>query len=221
LPTHDDYKDSSQHIYCYEDSNKQEFEWDGVATCSASSQRMKIHKGHLIAARYGHTHGNPDATFTYTNAVPQEGPFNSGKWRSSEATVTNMAVSCQTNAAARPVKVYVVVGVIPSTFLGKPRFFGSPGFGEFQGASKLSSSNKEFRISFPEIMWTAACCVANDGSVQEKLAFWRRNYPKKDIVNSFTSTLQMFSDMQNEIRQIWGKSFTIPTIFPAVNGCNL
>ena len=179
----------------------------------------------MIAARYGHTRGNPDATFTYTNAVPQEGGFNSGKWRSHEASVTAMAAKCQVGAVAKSQNayVYVVVGVIPSTFLGKPRFFGSAGFGEYQGFSKIRSKNtKEYRVSFPEYMWTAACCVHTDGTVHDKLAFWRRNWKDKtDPVNEHTTVSSMWVAMNTEMLTKWGKTFTtIPTIFPGKPACN-
>ena len=45
-----------------------------------------IHKEHLIAARYGRgIQARVDATFTYTNVVPQFGKFNSGMWNANEA----------------------------------------------------------------------------------------------------------------------------------------
>ena len=223
MATDDDYKGSSKHLYCFEDTGK-EFEWDGVTACSTKSPTaMPIHKGHLIAARYGKARGNIDATFTYTNAVPQVGGYNSGKWRVHEAKVSRMAADCQKNAPKGiKIQVFIVVGVVPSTFLGKPRFFGAAGFGGFQGFSKLTGQTTlEYRISFPEIMWTAACCVHSDGTVHERLAFWRRNWPdRSDPVSVFSSALPMLMDMQVQIKSIWGKAFVIPTVFPGKAGCD-
>ena len=73
----------------------------------------------MIAARYGDFHGNKAVTFTYTNAVPQEGSFNSGKWKMGEGKMYTMARTCETAAQAKSKNThaitYVVVGVVPST----------------------------------------------------------------------------------------------------------
>ena len=64
------------------------------------------------------------------------------------------------------VRMYIVVGVIPSTFRNaRPRFFGESGFSDYQGRSartdtyKRNSGGKEYRINVPRYMWTAACCT--------------------------------------------------------------
>ena len=69
----------------------------------------------MIAASYGFSHGGQpsvDNTFTYTNAVPQIGSFNSGKWMGAEKTVVAAAKDCECKASAKGEigRVYVVVG---------------------------------------------------------------------------------------------------------------
>ena len=69
----------------------------------------------MIAASYGQSHGGQrsvDNTFTFTNAVPQIGPFNSGKWMAAEKTVVAAAKDCECKASAKGEegRLYVVVG---------------------------------------------------------------------------------------------------------------
>ncbi len=221
LAKNGDYTGSLSHKCCYEDRARNEFEWDG-SPCTTTT-KFKIHKGHMIAASYGEYHGNKDATFTYTNAVPQEGGFNSGKWRAAEAGMINMHDKCQDTAEGKSedAKTYIVVGVVPSTFLGKPRFFGSAGFGNFQGISRKNGP-KDFRISIPEIMWTAGCCVHTDGTIGNKFAFWRRNrYDRNDPVKTYSSATSMFAAISTEVSNTWaGITFNAPTVFPGMPGCN-
>ncbi|XP_028414851.1 uncharacterized protein LOC114537934 [Dendronephthya gigantea] len=221
LATNRDYIGSSKHIYCYEDERGTLWNWDGTGPCNkGSAPTMAIHKGHLIAARYGKTHGTQDAidaTFSFTNAVPQEGSFNSNQWRIAEGKLIEQAKKCQENAQLRKVdaKMYVVVGVIPSSFLGKPKFFGSAGFGSYQGEAG------NYRISFPEIMWTAACCIHTDGSFGDKFGFWRRNNPSSAVVNEAPSPTEMFKAIRQEISKTWpGINFNLLNVFPSFPACN-
>ena len=69
----------------------------------------------MIAASYGQSHGGQrsvDNTFTFTNAVPQIGPFNSGKWMAAEKKVVAAAKDCECKASAKGEegRLYVVVG---------------------------------------------------------------------------------------------------------------
>lgn len=201
--------------------------WNGLGLCSNQSPKVPIHKGHLIAASYGKTYGTQsaiDATFVYTNAVPQVGRFNSVEWRIAEADyVIERAKQCQNDAQKRDKtingKTYVVVGVIPSSFLGQPRFFGSAGFGNFQGAAKGRAGN--YRISFPEIMWTAGCCIHTDGRFGGSFGFWRRNDLTKTAVESAQSPSDMFKAIQQKISTTWqGIILNPPNVFPSAPACN-
>ena len=173
-----------------------------------------IHRGHLIAARYGR--GIParvEATFTYTNVVPQFGKFNSGKWNSNEADLLLWGQNyCAkyNGKATKNAKMYIIVGAIPSTFppgSGRPRYFGSASFSAF-----ITSS---YRVNVPSKLWTAACCIFqfqdNDGSWKDgtkHTAFWRDNNPGKEQCDKAANINQLFDQYQKTIN-----------LFPAHPGC--
>ena len=136
---------------------------------AAHAINTPVHKGHLIAARYGA--GNTDrvkATFTYSNAVPQFGKFNSGAWNEAEGDrVVGWARQNCAQHGGQPsqnARVYIVVGAIPSTYQGSnQRFFGEWGFSDYQSWSLLpktygaKTGKKEYRVNVPRYMWTAVC----------------------------------------------------------------
>ena len=186
-------------------------EWDGTKSCTGATV-IEMHKGHMIAAAYGQGHGGAPgvrATFTYTNAVPQMGSFNSGAWKEGEKKVIEFAKLCDKNAIANKKTglTYVVVGVVPSHYLGKPKYFGAPGFSEIQDATHS--------IVFPEIMWTAACCVQSDDTVTGTMAFYGRNIPKKGIpVVEAKNASTMFTQIKQLIYKEWKVTFVPPKVFP-------
>jgi hypothetical protein len=191
LPEDADYKRSTQNIHCYEDNNVQELNWDGKNPCLKVS--AAIHKGHMVASNFGRggaaiPTASSAATFTYTNAVPQMGVFNSCPWKTAEGTLVKWAAECQQNAkAGLEARIYIVIGVVPTSFSRQAGaiYFGSAGFGSFQGPSKFTTGTrkgKSYRILVPEIMWTAACCMFTDGSVHDTFGYWRENEPSKDVV---------------------------------------
>ena len=193
-------------------------EWDGTTPCRSTS--TTIHKGHLIAARYGQGAGGQpgvDATFTYTNAVPQIGlTFNSGPWMHAEGRLVALAQKHQCAARTgfgKDVNVHVVVGVVPSTFLDKPRFFGRSGF-------KDEQEDTTYRLAFPEIMWTAACFIRTDGVFIETFSFWGLNTIGTPVVTDHKKISDMFMDIQTKITTEWpGVSFTAPNVFPGEASC--
>ena len=127
-----DYFGSSNVEVCYDTQlgdRKVEFQWynslnpgktlpSRTPACDLFNgvKKTAIHRGHLIAASYGR--GDPkriSATFTYTNVVPQFGPFNSGPWCSSEQRIQwwgrNYCTS-HNKKATKNVNVYIIVGVV-------------------------------------------------------------------------------------------------------------
>jgi hypothetical protein len=136
-----DFKRSCDHFFCYENIMGQLADWNSSGLCPNTS-KYEVHKGHMIAARYGI--GNAKRikdTFTLTNAVPQERDFNSNKWMRAEGSLIQWAKNCQNIAPTATIeaRIYIVVGVIPTSFYGtlKTKFFGSAGFSNFQGDSKI------------------------------------------------------------------------------------
>ena len=158
-----------------------------------------VHRGHLVAASYGR--GDTyriRATYKFTNVVPQFGRFNSGQWRSSETRLIawgrdNCIV--YKGSSTQNVRMYIIVGVIPSTFRNlNERFFGESGFSDYQSWSKMTdtykrnSGGKEYRINVPRYMWTAACCTFQYKDGKGKLkdgtrstAFFRENEPGRSM----------------------------------------
>lgn len=190
--------------------------WDG-SLCSNSTNlpnTTSIHKGHMISARYGYGNNPKNGvkiTTTFTNAVPQVGSFNSGAWNAAEKNVMKRADDCQIAAKARnamfEANMYVVVGVIPSRNTHHTRFFGEAGFSNFQSPN--------YRILFPEIMWTVGCCLHSDGTIFDKFAFWGNNMENDNNVKTYANATSMFETLKNEV-----KNFISPTVFPAVPKCN-
>ena len=190
-----------------------------------------VHRGHLIAASYGRGIPNrPSETFRYTNSVPQFGTFNSGKWGASERRLLRWG---QTNCnayngvATQTVRMYIVVGAIPSTLpTFQPRFFGEAGFGDSQSSSKLTNTygantgglGKEYRINVPKYMWTAACCTFSYIDKHGKLvsgtrstAFLRENEPGKDQCDVPGDLNVLFSFLKFPLQPI--------DLFPAEKSC--
>ncbi|XP_078357424.1 uncharacterized protein LOC144642334 [Oculina patagonica] len=151
--------------------------------CKAESETVPIHIGHLIASQYGK--GDKQrmlATFTYTNTVPQFGLFNSGPWQQCESNLVNKWGQNNCATGTQNVKLFIVVGAIPSTvdaplIPGEPRFFGKGGFSNYQ-------DNDDYPVNVPKLLWTAACCTFEykdyQGNLQtgtKSTAFQRENDP--------------------------------------------
>ena len=124
-----DYKGSDCQIYCYKDKTTGNLlNWDDSAQCKGV--RVSIDRGHMIAARYGqgHSRGNGvKGTFTYTNVVPQISTFNRGAWSEGEKGMIKFAQNCERRATVKSknklhANIFVVVGMIPASFLDKPRY---------------------------------------------------------------------------------------------------
>ncbi|KAG9262285.1 endonuclease domain-containing 1 protein-like [Astyanax mexicanus] len=95
--------------------------------------KSRFHKGHLAPVSHARTQECSDATFTLTNAAPQNGSFNSGKWRVTEAKVAEiLEEKCAGNSR------YIVTGVVP-------------------GTKKINN-----RVCVPSFFWTAYICLDNN-----------------------------------------------------------
>ena len=155
--------------------------------------QTSVHKGQLIAPRYGAGNtGRVEATFTYTNVVPQFEAFYSGSWNGFEEEVVTWAGDNCAKHVGQPTqnaRIYVVVGAIPSTYGSSfnPRFFGWSGFSDYQSQSHVHGANpggEKYRVNVPRYMWTAVCCTYQfheNGQLQNgvrKVAFYRENEPR-------------------------------------------
>ncbi|XP_050959645.1 endonuclease domain-containing 1 protein-like [Labeo rohita] len=91
-------------------------------------------KGHLEPVFQASSQGCADATFTLTNAAPQNPSFNRGQWRDLEKEMAaNLSNQCKL-----PNTAYIVTGVVP-------------------GESKINN-----RVNVPSHFWTAYCCLDNN-----------------------------------------------------------
>ena len=119
-----------------------------------------------------------EATFLFTNAVPQSGVFNSAPWNTCEGRLIRWGQDNCAFQGTQSVRMFIVVVAIPSTFFGpsETRYFGESGFSDYQ-------HDREFPANVPKEMWTAACCTfqyKDDGRAGTKsTAFWRENVPGK------------------------------------------
>ena len=198
-----DYVNSNSRELCYESRNGEyvtDEEWylskneniQGLKRyCKANEQwtkEAKMAKGHLIAAQYGR--GDDDrirSTFTYTNAVPQFASFNSGQWKKFESKLITWGRDNCAKPGNVDVRMFIVVGAIPSTYTRRRRYFGQSGFSNFQGWSELQntyspgSGGQKYRVNVPSYLWTAACCTFKyNGYFETKsTAFFRSNDPGK------------------------------------------
>ena len=90
-------------------------------------------KGHLAPVYHATSQSCSDATFTLTNAAPQDKSFNRGQWRVTEEAVADILVkNCLPNSA------YIVTGVVP-------------------GRRSLKN-----RVRIPSHFCTAYCCLDNN-----------------------------------------------------------
>ena len=204
-----DYTGSSKDVLCYEDKETGCFRnWDGSKICSYPYPVSPIERGHMIAARYATADKDRMyATFSYTNVVPQFKSLNNGAWKTAEGDIVRWGKNCQNKANEKKLlaRIFVVVGVIPSTYNKNPRFYGAPGFSNFLGQSRIPK-NGEYRIVLPDTMWTGACCILADNfntvTDVDVVAFAAENRPGAKVL-PFSSPQAMFK--------------TFPETFPKIN----
>ncbi|KAA0702691.1 Nuclease EXOG, mitochondrial [Triplophysa tibetana] len=94
-------------------------------------------RGHLAPVYQASSQQCAYATFTLTNAAPQNPSFNRGQWRKTEE---NIAVYL--NNICKPYTKYIVTGVVP-------------------GKNKIGNN-----VNVPSHFWTAYCCLDNNSKCQ-------------------------------------------------------
>ncbi len=98
-------------------------------------EKSGFHKGHLAPVYQAQSQNCADATFTLTNAAPQNPSFNGGQWRVLER---NIAEELSDQCLPKKYSIYIVTGVVP-------------------GANKIKN-----RVNVPSHFWTAYCCLDNN-----------------------------------------------------------
>lgn len=105
-------------------------------------------RGHLEPVFQANSQGCADATFTLTNAAPQNPSFNRGQWRVLEE---KMAKILSDQCLPKNYIVYIVTGVVP-------------------GNNKINN-----RVNVPSHFWTAYCCLDIKKKKKSNLGriYWR------------------------------------------------
>ncbi|XP_043098023.1 endonuclease domain-containing 1 protein-like [Puntigrus tetrazona] len=105
-------------------------------------------KGHLAPVFQALSQSCADATFTLTNAAPQDRSFNRGQWKKLEKSI---AEELSEQCLSKKYSVYIVTGVVP-------------------GASQIKN-----RVKVPSHFWTAYCCLDNNNKCQISRGFIGEN----------------------------------------------
>ncbi|XP_036413405.1 endonuclease domain-containing 1 protein-like [Colossoma macropomum] len=113
-------------------------------------------RGHLAPVYHARSPSCSDATFTLTNAAPQDRSFNRGQWRKTERDVAHTL-----NQKCLPNSAFIVTGVVPD--YNKPPL--------------------KNRVRIPGYFWTAYCCLDNNLQVKAARGFIgeNRNIPVKEM----------------------------------------
>ncbi|KAF4119044.1 endonuclease domain-containing 1 protein-like [Onychostoma macrolepis] len=96
-------------------------------------------RGHLAPVYQAQSQSCAKATFTLTNAAPQNPSFNRGQWRALER---NIAKELSDQCLPNKYSVYIVTGVVPG------------------------NNNINNRVTVPSHFWTAYCCLDNNNKCQ-------------------------------------------------------
>ncbi|XP_053333348.1 endonuclease domain-containing 1 protein-like [Clarias gariepinus] len=94
----------------------------------------KYDRGHLAPVYCAKTQSCANATFTLTNAAPQNPRFTRGWWRTTERNLANFL---NTHCIKAGLRAYVVTGVVPG------------------------NTDMNGRVRVPSHYWTAFCCLDN------------------------------------------------------------
>ena len=223
-----DYKDASKRELCYSSllggrNYVVEEYWSKAIGNSFSnaqpcprglSVETKINHGHLIASQYGRNNQTKKkATFIYTNVVPQFATFNSKSWEAYETKLITWGTqNCAEVKGATNVRLFIVVGAIPSTVRGpsKQRYFGKQGFSDYKDPIL-------YPVNVPSHMWTAACCTYSDkGTLRYRsTAFWRENNPGNAPCNRAN-----IGDLTRWLSRWIASSTGSFDLFPQTSQCN-
>ncbi|XP_036413707.1 endonuclease domain-containing 1 protein-like [Colossoma macropomum] len=133
------------------------------------------HRGHLAPVYHATSQSCSDATFTLTNAAPQDSSFNTGQWRKTEKDVAEtLGEKCKGNSA------YIVTGVVP-------------------GPDKLNN-----RVRIPSHFWSAYCCLDNNLKVKAARGFIGENENDPVQEMSIKTLNRNLSDLYGKVFRVFG-----------------
>ncbi|KAF4074883.1 hypothetical protein AMELA_G00228360 [Ameiurus melas] len=139
-------------------------------------------KGHLAPVLHANSQNCSDATFTLTNAAPQNSSFNRGKWK---VTEREMAVFLNNSCITKDLRAYVVTGVVPGNKVLK----------------EDDVTNNSVRI--PSHFWTAFCCLDQNNTHQSS-----GGYIGENINNDVNGPLTR-QNLEDELNILYGINVTL------------
>ncbi|XP_010784007.1 uncharacterized protein, partial [Notothenia coriiceps] len=107
-------------------------------------------KGHLFPCSYAPTVDHKKSTFTLTNVVPQNGPFNKGRWSKMESCIKCVLDKYCINSN-KIKEGFLVIGAQPGNNI---------------------ISNK---VNVPSMLWSAFCCYSHSEKRWLASAHWGQN----------------------------------------------
>lgn len=150
--------------------------------------KPSIHKGHLVPAEtYSFSEAHLRSTFTYTNAVPQYGTFNSGQWAKYEKKIRDYAKNvCSTKQA----DLYLLTGISDIKIqLGQGNLINT-----LKPHGQPKRMRKLPKIVIPNSMWTAGCCVRGT-TVFGSFAVIGNNVPNKEKIEMSQVTVNQLASI--------------------------
>ena len=160
-----------------------------------------------------------DSTYTYTNAVPQKPAFNGGMWSQFERRIREYARDQCTqpiqngHQVVLPGTLYLLTGISNVRFQQQPnnQVVGNPDF-----VSQIGNDNTG-RILVPNSLWTAGCCVRQNGQFAESFAVMGNNV--QNNLNNLELTLQITVIQLQGILAEDGDALNNVMLFPGNANC--
>nr|XP_014429132.1 endonuclease domain-containing 1 protein-like [Pelodiscus sinensis] len=131
------------------------------------------------------------ATFTLTNAAPQQSRFNRVHWRKLEC---NLKIQLTEKCYKEKGKAFLVTGVVPDKQKKIPN----------------KDNNRDPRVVVPSHFWTAVCCNHADNNKKFAFAFLWENE-----ANSIPKGMTV-KDLNTELQRLYGGNQAITIL----NDCN-
>lgn len=149
------------------------------------------------------------STFTYTNAVPQIGAFNSGQWAQYEKRIREYAT---TRCSPHGGDLYLLTGISEASIQS-----GSSGLEAIQGTLKVLKPFGD-AISIPKSMWTAGCCIPSSSGALEAFAVIGNNLQDKTkVLMSEVNMTELQGFLLTGVNGFGGPNISL---FPANPGCS-
>ena len=167
-------------------------------------------KGHLLPAEtYSFSDAQMLSTFTYTNAVPQIGVFNSGQWAQYEKRIREYATS---NCSPQGGDLYLITGISEVSIQSGPS-----GLEAIQGTLKVLKPSGD-AISIPKSMWTAGCCINSSRGALGAFAVIGNNLQDKTkVLMSEVKVTELQGFLLTGVNGFGGPAISL---FPANPGCS-